>query len=174
MKLTSWALWMFFTLGFFTSFSSALAEETVLLQCIPKDDEVAEWVRQGKPYIAIDEETLFAFINGAAPFYIEHGAVEVGFQDYEQNDFHLTLEVYRMKDEESALLLYDDIYAENPKPLKDIGTAGRFLGSLIGLYLIEYRQQSFFVRLTISTKSEASKEKILTFAKTVSEKIQNP
>ena len=171
MKLTSYVLSIFFTLGFFTSFSSALAEETVLLKCIPKDDEVAGWVRQEKPYIATDEETLFAFINGAAPFYIEHGAMEVGFQDYAQKDFHLTLEVYRMKDEESAIQLYDDIYAENPKLLKDIGTAGRFVGSLIGLYLIEYRQQSFFVRLTISKKSEASKEKILTFARIVSEKI---
>jgi hypothetical protein len=169
--MTRSALWMFFTLGFFTSFSSVLAEETVLSKCIPKDDEVTGWVRQGKPYIAIDEETLFAFINGAAPFYIKHGTVEVGFQDYAQKDFHLTLEVYRMKDEESAIQLYGDIYAENPKPLINIGSAGRLIENLIGLYLIEYQRQSFFVRLTISKKSEASKEKILTFARIVSEKI---
>ena len=35
----------------------------------------------------------------------------------------------------------------------------------------EYWQQSFFIRLTISEKTVASKETILTFARIVSEKI---
>ena len=157
--------------GLISFCSPALAGESSLLNCIPNNDEVPGWIRDGEAYIAINEGALFNFINGGAPFYLERGVVEAGFQDFIQNDLSLELEIYRTKNEESTKRLYDDIYVENPRLLKDMGTAGRFAASLVGVYMVEYWQQSFFVRLTISEKSAASKETILKFARVVSKKI---
>ena len=145
--------------------------ESELLKLVPADDEIAGWLLDGETYVATDEQSLSEFINGAAPFYIEHGAVEVVFQDYAKEDVYLTLEIYRMKDEKKAKQLYADIDSENPEKLEKAGKEGRFVGGLIGAFLVEYWQKSFFIRLTITEKSATSKETILTFAKTVSEKI---
>jgi hypothetical protein len=150
----------------------AVAVESKILQIVPNDDDISDWIRDGESYIATDEQSLSEFINGAAPFYIEHGALEVIFQDYAKEDVYLTLEIYRMKDEEKAKQLYADIDSEDPEILEEIGTEGRFVGGLIGAYLVEYWQKSFFIRLTITEKSVTSKEVILTFAMLVSKKIQ--
>lgn len=150
---------------------AAMAVESKLLPIVPNDDDISGWIRDGESYIATDEQSLSEFIDGAAAFYIEHGAVEVVFQDYAKEDVYLTLEIYHMKDEEKAKQLYADIDSEDPEILEEIGTEGRFVGGLIGAYLVEYWQKSFFIRLTITEKSTISKEVILTFAKIISEKI---
>ena len=75
----------------------------------PESGEIGGWVRDGELYVATDEASLAGFINGAAPFYVEHGAVEVGFQDYVKEGVYLTLELYRMKDE-ALLTLSPHIY----------------------------------------------------------------
>lgn len=152
---------------------SALAADTGLLKFVPNDDEISEWIHDGETAVATDEESLSGFIDGAAPFYIDHGAVEVVFQDYAKDDVYLTLEIYRMNTQEQAKGLYADIEAENPEALEDIGTAGRLVSGLIGAYLLEYWQKTFFIRLTITDKSQQSKEAILDFAKTVSQKMKN-
>ncbi len=172
MKSVKYFLWVCCVFWPITLVHSTLAVDTELLKFVPSDEDIAGWIRDGETYIATDEESLAGFINGAAPFYIEHGAVEVVFQDYTKEDVYLTLEIYRMKDEEKAKQLYADIDSENPETLEKIGTEGRLASGLIGAYLIEYWQKSFFVRLTITEKSTTSKEAILTFAKTISEKIQ--
>lgn len=150
---------------------SGFAAESKLLKLVPEDAVIPEWVRDDEPYLATDEASLAEWINGAAPFYIQHGAVEVVFQDYVKEDIYLSLEIYHMDSEEHAKLLYADIDSENPEHLKKIGTEGRFVSGLVGAYLVEYWQKSFFVRLTITEKSTQSKETIVKFAKTVSEKI---
>lgn len=170
MKIGRAFLWLWMLIAFA---HVAVAAESELFSLIPKDDGVLGWIRDDEPYLATDEQSLSEFINGAAPFYIEHGAVEVVFQDYAKEDVYLTLEIYRMKDDEKAKELYADIDSENPEPLEEIGTEGRFVGGLIGAYLVEYWQKSFFIRLTITEKSATSKEVILTFANTVSEKIKD-
>ena len=147
------------------------ATETELLKFIPRDEEVAGWIRDGETYVATDEASLAEFIDGAAPFYIERGVVEVVFQDYANEDVYLTVEIYRMKNAESAKQLYAEITSENPETLEEVGTEGRFVSGLVGAYLIEYWQKSLFIRLTITDKSPQSKEAILKFATSVSEKI---
>lgn len=160
-----------FVFGTLSSFSSALAETSALLKLIPNDNEIAGWSRDGKAFIALEKGALFDFINGGAPFYIERGVVEAVFQDYIRKDLNLSLEIYRTKDAENTKKIYADIYVEDPEILNDVGTAGRFVGNLVGVYMIEYYEQSFFVRLIITEKSAASKKAIFKFAWIVSEKI---
>lgn len=141
-------------------------------QLFPESGAIPGWTRDGEVYVATDEASLAEFINGAAPFYIEHGAVEVGFQDYVKEDVFLTVEIYRMKDEEHARRLYADIHAEDPEPVADMQGEGRFVGGLIGVYLVEYWQRPYFIRLTVADKSAVSKEAIVRFAGMVSENIE--
>ncbi len=152
--------------------SALAASDSEILKLVPNDDELADWIRDGETALATDEESLSGLINGAAPFYIEHGAAEIIFQDYIKGDVWLTLEIYRMKTEEQAKRLYAEINVENPETLKATGTEGRLVSGLIGVYLLESWQKTFFIRLTITDKSQQSKETILNFAKTVSKKIK--
>ena len=147
----------------------ALAEE--MLNIVPQDDDISGWLRDGETAIATDLDSLTGLINGAAPFYLERGAVEVIFQDYAKDDVYLTLEIYRMDQQANAKRLYTEIEAEEPEELERIGTEGRLVSGLIGTYLVEYWQKTFFLRLTITEKSQQSKETILNFAKLVSEKM---
>jgi len=142
-----------------------------ILLLLPVDGEIEGWVRDGDLYIATDEGSLSEFINGAAPFYIEHGALEAGFQDYINADVFLTVELYRMGEEAQAEQLLADIHADDPESLDNVHGKGRFVGSYIGVYLIEFRQDTYFVRLNVADKSEVSKKAILTFAATISEHI---
>ena len=163
-----------FMLGIWTSIllvCSVMATESELLKLLPQDDDITGWLRDGEAYIATDEASLSGFINGAAPFYIERGAQEVLFQDYAKDDVYLTVEIYRMAEAEQARQLYADVGAEEPEALEDIGTEARFVGGLVGAYLVEYWHTSLFVRLTITEKSPAAQDAILAFAKGISEKI---
>ena len=70
--------------------------------------------------LATDLESLTMLMNGAAPFYLEQGVVEVLFQDYiNDDDVFLTLEIYRTQTEDQARSVYTNIYAENPETLKN-------------------------------------------------------
>ena len=138
----------------------------------PDNEEIEGWIRDGETYTATDEGSLSEFINGAAPFYIERGAQEVGFQDYSNGTVFLTVEIYRMGEQQQAEQLYADIHTDNPEPLDQIRGEGRFVGSYIGVYQIEFWQDVYFVRLNVSDKSEDSKKAVLAFTESVSEKIE--
>jgi hypothetical protein len=114
---------------------------------------------------------LMARINGAAPFYIDHGTEEVVFQEYLKGEAYLSLEIFRLVSLEKAKQLFNDIDTLKPKPLQGIGSEGRFIEGLIGAYLVEFRQNSFFIRLTISQKTAESKKVILAFARKISNNI---
>jgi hypothetical protein len=171
MKARGYVFWVSTIYVFLFLASPLSATETELLKLIPQDGKVAGWIRDGETYVATDEASLAGFIDGAAPFYIERGTVEVVFQDYANQDVYLTVEIYRMKNEESAKHLYAEITSENPETLQEVGTEGRFVSELVGAYLIEYWQKSLFIRLTITDKSSQSKEALLTFATIISEQI---
>ena len=173
MRALKYILGSFFCLaGIVMMMQICLQAESLLPDLVPDDEDIAGWSRDGETAIATDLDSLSGLINGAAPFYIERGAVEVLFQDYMKDDVFLTLEIYRTDTQEQAKRLYTEIQVENPEALKNVGTEGRLVSGLIGAYLLEYRQKSFFVRLTIADKSQQSKEAIINFAKSISEKIQ--
>lgn len=148
------------------------AAESLRLSLLPEDNAISGWIRDGEPMLATDLESLTMLINGAAPFYLEQGVVEVLFQDYiNQDDIFLTLEIYRTQSEEQAQSLYTGIEAENPETLENLEHEARFMNELIGAYLLEFWQKTFFIRLTIAEKSEQSKRSIVDFAKHVSSQL---
>ena len=87
-----------------------------LLSLIPRDGEVEGFVRDGAPILCYDEESLAEHIDGAAPFYLERGAVAVLFQYYlrKASGEDLKIEIYRMKDRTSARHLFEEIERGRP------------------------------------------------------------
>ena len=152
--------------------ASAASADSALLDSVPADDQIAGWLRDGETFRATSEAELTEWINGAAPFYIEHGVVEAVFQDYvNPEDVFLTLELYRLEDAAHAETLYADVSADQSEPVQDLGAESRFVGDLIGAYLIEFWQQTYFVRLTIVAKTPSAKDAILEFARVVSDAL---
>jgi Family of unknown function (DUF6599) len=140
-----------------------------LLSLIPKDGEINGFVRDGKPVLCYDEESLSEYIDGAAPFYLERGAVAVLFQYYRGSnaDEELKIELYRMKDPSAASHLFEEIEkgkpASNDPGLKGLGE-GRYLEqALLGVYLLEFYAGSFFIRMEAQGKGPAAKETLLHF-----------
>lgn len=163
-------------LGFFLiPFNFVQASDDDMLDFLPEDEEIFGWLRDGDPMLATDLDSLTMLINGAAPFYLERGVLEVLFQDYiNQDDVFLTLEIYRTPSKEQAQSLYTAIEVENPETLENLGHEARLMSGLIGAYLLEFWQKTYFIRLTITEKSEYSREAIVNFAKHVSNQISQP
>ncbi len=152
----------------FLPFTLLYASEKQLTVLTPNN--VIGW-ELDETYIASNADSLMARINGGAPFYLDRGSKEVLFQEYTKGRQYVSLELYRMSDRKSAKILYHDINEIKPEPLTNIGTEGRFDGSLVGNYLVEFHNKNFFIRLMISQKSPASKKTILKFASIISGKI---
>jgi hypothetical protein len=73
----------------------AVAAPDPLLSLIPRDGEVEGFVRDGAPILCYDEESLAERIDGAAPFYLERGAVAVDLEI--SPGFALTQDVFVAK-----------------------------------------------------------------------------
>jgi hypothetical protein len=151
--------------------TQSLTAQTGVSSLFPDSGEIQGWQRDGEIAVAIDEGSLASLINGAAPFYVAHGTMEAGFQDYLQSETYLTLEIYKTRDEDAAAKLYDEIYVEEPEPLELTAAQGRMLTNLPGVLVFELRQGRYFVRETLADKSEAAYETLLSFARLVSNKI---
>jgi hypothetical protein len=163
-------------LGFLLTVSlpgaSLHAAESLLVPLAPEDHAISGWLRDGEPMQAVDLDSLTMLINGAAPFYLEHGVIDVLFQDYINDaDVFLTLEIYRTQTEEQAQDVYRGMIVENSETLESLGREARLLNDLIGAYVLEFWQKTFFVRLTIAEKSEHSKTTMTDFAEQVSSRM---
>ncbi len=167
--MKSIALWLSLLLLLLFS-GTPQASGNDLTGLMPLKYELDGW-KLDESYMAVDADSLMARINGAGPFYLKRGSKEVLFQEYIKGSQYISVELYRMTNRKSARKLYNDIDAVKPEPLQDLGEEGRFDGSLIGSYLVEFRHSMFFVRIMISHKSAASKQTILKFAKIISSKI---
>jgi hypothetical protein len=129
------------------------------------------WKAEEEPFIAIDEESLSMVINGAAPQYYELGTKKAGFANYEKGDVYLMLEIYETDSLKSAEKLFEEFKTDNTKSLDNLGTQSRFKSEMGGSYMAEFFQDRFYVRLSITKKSEETKKSIINCAKTISDKI---
>ncbi len=140
---------------------------------LPENDEISGWIREGETAVATDLNSLTTLINGAAPRYIELGVQEVIFQDYTLRDeLYLTIEVYRTKSSREAQKLYESIYLDEAVVVKGLGDAGRLAEKLPGAYVLEFRKDSFFIRITTLSKTKETREAIHAFAQVVSGRMR--
>ncbi len=138
-----------------------------LLSLIPKDGEIEGVARDGKPVLCYDEESLSAYIDGAAPFYLERGTVAVLFQYYrgQTSDEELKVELYRMKDSSAARHLFEEIERGRPASddpgLKGLGEGRHLEQALQGVYLLEFYAGPFFIRMEAQWRGSQAKETLL-------------
>ncbi len=123
------------------------------------------------PIIAFDEGSLSMIINGAAPRYIKLGTQKAVFINYEKKQVYLMLEIYETDSIKSAGKLFDEFKTNKSKPLSNLGRLSRVTSEMGGSYMAEYIQDKFYVKLSITKKSEEAKESILKCAGTISDKI---
>jgi hypothetical protein len=160
---------------FETDSQGGSSEKSILVFALPKDDEIAGWMREEQPFLARGHEDLAKQINGGAPFYIDRGVVESVFQDYvnKENTIRITIELHQTAIAAEARRLYHDIYAESPLPLHNLGNEGRGLPNLIGAYSIQFWKGPVYASLTVSDKSLESQAVLLSFAKAIARRVPN-
>jgi hypothetical protein len=144
------------------------ADPSNLNKLIPLQMEKQGWVLEDEPIIAPDEATLSMIINGAAPRYMELGTKQAAFVNYEKKDVFLMLEIYETGSQKNAQALYAEYKTGSSNPVTDLGNKARLTSEMGGTYMLEYCQDRFYVRISITHKSQEAKTTILDCAKKIS------
>jgi hypothetical protein len=149
-----------------------------LLSTIPKDGEIPGWARDGAPALCFDESSLSEYIDGAAPYYLERGAVAVLFQYYQgpTTGEDVRIEIYRMRDDTSACGLFGDIVKDRPasdhQETREIGQGRHLDQALLGVYLLEFHEGPFFVRVDGKGKGLGAKRAVVEFGNRISRSLR--
>jgi len=140
---------------------------------LPSSQEMPGWFMDGEPVVCSSLGELSRQINGGAPFYIDRGAKKIIFQDYinTDNTVFISLEIYQTGNNRQAEKLFHDIYVDSPVFLPDIGTKSRIADKLIGVYALDFVKNSMYARMTITKKTDLSREDLERFAQVLSEKF---
>ncbi len=147
------------------------ANQSQLKSILPEKMEDQGWKAEDVPFIAFDEGSLSMMINGAAPRYIKLGTQKAVFVNYEKKQVYLMLEIYETDSIKSSEKLFKEFKTNNSKPLNNLGIQSRITSEMGGGYMAEYFQDKFYVKLSITKKSDESKKSILKCAETISDKI---
>jgi len=149
-----------------------------LLSATPKDGEMPGWARDGAPALCFDESSLSEYIDGAAPYYLERGAVAVLFQYYvgPTAGEDVRIEIYRMRDDTSARGLFGDIVKDRPASEQDetreIGQGRHLDQALLGVYLLEFHEGPFFVRVDGKGEGLQAKRAVIEFGGRISRSLR--
>lgn len=98
-------------------------------------------------YTVYDETSLFEYINGGAPFYIDRGFEELITNEYKKGDDSFLVDIYRMENAESASKLFKDI-KKNDREKTSFGEDGQ-----MGSNQAEFFRDKYFVRI-VAFKSD--------------------
>ena len=173
----TWHLLFYFslTLLFFSSCMTASSNEIQIAELVPTNNEVKDWVSDGETVVCSNHGELAGLINGGADFFIERGVEKAVFQDYKSihRDTYINLELFQVNNSDQAGKIYNDSYVERPTFVPDIGENVRMANSLIGVFFIDFYLDNFYARLTITEKTDQSKNEIIGFGSTIYNKINN-
>ncbi len=151
--------------------SLAMAGPSKLSNLIPLEMEKQGWVPEDEPFIAMNEEALTMIINGAAPRYMELGTQQAAFVNYEKGPAFLMLEIYETSSENDADAVYREFKTKASAPVKDLGKSARLTSEMGGTLMLEYYQERFYVRISITQKTDQAKNELHECAGIISKKI---
>ncbi|MBI4243187.1 MAG: hypothetical protein HY606_03775, partial [Planctomycetes bacterium] len=140
------------------SFSADLEMQNLL----PIDNEIGSWIRTGPSHIYKQDE-LFKYIDGGADIFLEYGFNLLISQEYSNDDQVVVIDIYRMKDSESAFGIYSFKRDKILAPL-EIGNEG-----IASDNVVYFWQDDFYV--FISSFQEGVKGGLMLMAKAISTKI---
>lgn len=116
-------------------------------------------------YKIYDDRSLYDYIDGGAPFYIEKGFVKLINNEYVEGDDSFIVDIYMMKDEKNASTLFNAVKKKDAKKVK-IGKEGQE-----GTNQVEFFQDKYFVRVTAFKTDSKTKDTVKKFAEAASSNI---
>ena len=141
----------------------SFAEEN-LVELLP--DQIKE-TRFKTPYgyKIYDDKSLYDYLDGGAPFYIDKGFSKLINNEYIEGDDSIVVDIYMMEAQKSAENLFKSVKKKEAKTLK-IGKEGQE-----GANQIEFYQDKYFVRITAFKSDQKTKDTIKKFAEATSKNI---
>lgn len=134
-----------------------------ILDFLPADREVGDWVRAGEVRVVSEESGLYAAIDGAAPKYIDRGWTRSVFAEYHQGSRVIQVAIHDMGVEANAdaIFSYDlpparERVGDRDDVVLDVGLATSFA--------VKAHSTGFYFELSIDEKSDAAKQSIKLFA----------
>ena len=148
-----------------------------VVDLMPLDNEISGWVRSGAMDIAENSNQLWQLINGEGQVYIDNDFAKCAFQTYTGqiagSQVNLDLRVFDMRNPTNAKNVYDDVGIGSEIPWADNGAGdeARIDESALYAYRVDFRDDRFYVCITIHDKSDAALEVAKLFALNVSAAI---
>ena len=134
-----------------------------ILDLLPADREVGDWVRAGEARLIREESGLYQQIDGNAPKYIDRGWVRSVYAEFRQGSRTIAVAIHDMGGEANAETIYtfDLPQAREPVPGReelviDVG--------LPAAYAVKGRIGAYYTELSIDEKSDTAKQSLTLFA----------
>jgi hypothetical protein len=133
---------------------------------LPGTDDLRGWVRASEPEI-FDADTLYEYIDGQAPFFLDYGFQELATAEYTAvaGDRSLVLDIYRMAGPEEAFGIFAAERTPDDRPA-DVGVDG-----YVGANVLNFWKGPFYVKLVSYSEAPGTPEALLTIAGSVATRI---
>ncbi len=139
-----------------------------LLEMLPWDNELGNFIRSGAPEYVTDEGSLYLRIDGAAPKYIDRGWQESVFLDYVQGSTTVSVQIHDQATYENAREIFDYDRPVSYQVLwEETDSVALLDQSLSSGYAVKMLMDRFYVELTIDEKSRSSEILIGLFAQAI-------
>jgi hypothetical protein len=133
---------------------------------LPGTDDLSEWVRSSEPEI-FDADTLYEYIDGQAPFFLDYGFQGVATAEYTAvaDDRSLVVDIYRMAGPEEAFGIFAAERTPDDRPV-DVGVDG-----YQGANVLNFWKGPFYVKLVSHTAGSGTGDALLGVARSVATRI---
>ncbi len=148
------------------------------IDLLPRDNEISGWTKSEAIKTAETAEQLTALIDGEAVPYINNNFKEAVFQKYSgtigSNTIPLEVRVFDMRDSINARNVYKDVGTGSETPWTDNppGVEARINDSFLFSYMVEFREDKFYLRIVIDEKSSTALDITKLFAHNISAAIK--
>ena len=146
-----------------------------LVHLLPADDDILGWKCYAKTLQASTSEELYRIFNGGAALYIQYGFDSFVGQSYKgPRGTELEVNIFDQGTPQMAGNLYENPYAKpgRMKEMADLGEKARIDLTPLFAYGVDFIQKGFFVRVVVQDKTEEGLNAALSFARSISKKIQ--
>jgi hypothetical protein len=131
---------------------------------LPGTDDLAGWVRSTEPEV-FDPDTLYEYIDGQAPFYLDYGFREVATAEYTAGDRSMVMDIYRMAGPEEAFGIFAAERTTDDRPV-DIGAEASVGANVLGFW-----KGTFYVKLVSYAVGPGIEEALVSVARSVADRI---
>ena len=131
---------------------------------LPDSKACNGWQKDGEAE-TYNAANLYDFIDGGADIYLEYGFVQAITQEYQKDNFVVTIDIFQMKSAEAAYGIYSSIRNKDDQQLA-IGAEG-----ILTDYQVTFRQDCYFVVVTGYDKEEKTQNALKLLGESVSNKI---